>query len=59
MPDIILARELSRDLGIHEAQLRELANDARLPFAVSGTTGFYIRRDDLEVWRAHARRKRR
>ena len=46
----IAAPQLAKLIGLDEALLGELANRARLPFAVSTEKGLHIAPGDLAAW---------
>jgi hypothetical protein len=58
-PDRVLeAHELARTLNVPVGDLQEIATQTRLPFNVSTTVGFWIRRRDLPAWHQAANRWR-
>jgi hypothetical protein len=56
LADTIGAAQLARLIGLDEALLGELANRARLPFAVSTERGLHIAPGDLAAWLGARRR---
>jgi hypothetical protein len=44
--------QLSRELKTSPERLRELANEARLPFSFSPERGLLVDSRDLETWRS-------
>jgi hypothetical protein len=51
-----LLHQLAKLIGLDEALLGELANRARLPFAVSTEKGLHIAPGDLAAWLGARRR---
>ena len=57
MRRIIAADELAKALGISVDEVFQIARTRQVPWSMTGAYGGFIHEDELDIWKAEARRR--